>query len=177
MFEDQQTVHGSEDYLFDVSSPQTDRQVQLFPNLFPASSSVETDQPILKFIFKRPKISKVSLKKNEVGEGARRRWRPTPVFFLGNPMGSGAQRAIVLEATKCWTRLRLLSTKLEDLYYLISRHYMSTLIMTYPGEGKGYPLQHSGLENSMDYTVHGVTSQIRLSDFHFTYRDIHMLVS
>ena len=25
------------------------------------------------------------------------------------------------------------------------------------GEGKGYPLQYSGLENSMDYTVHGVT--------------------
>ena len=26
-----------------------------------------------------------------------------------------------------------------------------------PGEGKGYPLQHSGLENSMDCIVHGVT--------------------
>ena len=25
-----------------------------------------------------------------------------------------------------------------------------------PGEGKGYPLQYSGLENSMDYTVQGV---------------------
>ena len=25
-----------------------------------------------------------------------------------------------------------------------------------PGEGKGYPLQWSGLENSMDYIVHGV---------------------
>ena len=38
-----------------------------------------------------------------------------------------------------------------------------------PGEGKGYPLQYSGLENSMDYTVHGVAkSQTRLSDFHFT---------
>ena len=37
-----------------------------------------------------------------------------------------------------------------------------------PGEGNGYPLQYSGLENSMDYTVHGVTkSQTQLSDFHF----------
>ena len=36
-----------------------------------------------------------------------------------------------------------------------------------PGEGKGYPLQYSGLENSMDSIVHGVTkSQTRLSDFH-----------
>ena len=35
-----------------------------------------------------------------------------------------------------------------------------------PGEGKGYPLQYSGLENSMDYTVHGVTkNQTWLSDF------------
>ena len=27
-----------------------------------------------------------------------------------------------------------------------------------PGEGKGYPLQYSGLENSMDCIVHGVTN-------------------
>ena len=25
-----------------------------------------------------------------------------------------------------------------------------------PGKGKGYPLQYSGLKNSMDHTVHGV---------------------
>ena len=37
-----------------------------------------------------------------------------------------------------------------------------------PGEGKGYPLQYSGLENSMDCIVHGVAkSQRRLSNFHF----------
>ena len=36
------------------------------------------------------------------------------------------------------------------------------------GEGKGYPLQYSGLENSMDYKVYGVTkSQTQLSNFHF----------
>ena len=35
-----------------------------------------------------------------------------------------------------------------------------------PGEGKGYPLQYSGLENSMDYIVHGVAkSWTLLSDF------------
>ena len=34
-----------------------------------------------------------------------------------------------------------------------------------PGEGKGYPLQYSGLENSMDYIV--AKSQTPLSDFHF----------
>ena len=37
-----------------------------------------------------------------------------------------------------------------------------------PGEGKGYPFQYSGLENSMNFIVHGVAkSQTRLSDFHF----------
>ena len=36
-----------------------------------------------------------------------------------------------------------------------------------PGEGNGYPLQYSCLENSMDCVVPGVTkNQIRLSDFH-----------
>ena len=38
-----------------------------------------------------------------------------------------------------------------------------------PGEGKGYLLQYSGLENSMDYIVHGVTkSRTWLSNFHFS---------
>jgi len=37
-----------------------------------------------------------------------------------------------------------------------------------PGEGNGYPLQYSGLENSMDYIVHGVAnSRIQLSNFNF----------
>ena len=37
-----------------------------------------------------------------------------------------------------------------------------------PREGKGYPLQYSGLENSVDSIVHGVAkSWTRLSDFHF----------
>ena len=36
------------------------------------------------------------------------------------------------------------------------------------GEGKGYPLQYSGLENTMGCTVHEVTqSQTQLSNFYF----------
>ena len=42
-----------------------------------------------------------------------------------------------------------------------------------PGEGKGYPLQYFGLENSMDCTVHKVAkSWTWLSDFHFTYSNM-----
>ena len=45
-----------------------------------------------------------------------------------------------------------------------------------PGEGKGYPLQYSGLENSMDWIVHGVTEsdmteQLSLSLFFLKGRD------
>ena len=43
-----------------------------------------------------------------------------------------------------------------------------------PGEGKGYPLQYSGLENSMDCIVHGVTKgRTRLSDSHFHFSPSH----
>ena len=35
------------------------------------------------------------------------------------------------------------------------------------GEGKGYPLQYSSLENSMNFVVHEVAkSQTQLSNFH-----------
>ena len=38
----------------------------------------------------------------------------------------------------------------------------------FPGEGKGYPLQYSGLDNSMGCTVHGFTkSSIELREFCF----------
>ena len=38
-----------------------------------------------------------------------------------------------------------------------------------PGEGKGDPLQYSGLENSVNSIVHGVAkSRTGLSNFHFT---------
>ena len=46
-----------------------------------------------------------------------------------------------------------------------------------PGEGKGYPLQYSGLENSIDCIVHGVAkSRTRLSDFHFLSSRIYIII-
>ena len=37
-----------------------------------------------------------------------------------------------------------------------------------PGEGNGYPLQRSGLENSLDCIDHGVAkNRTRLNEFHF----------
>ena len=43
------------------------------------------------------------------------------------------------------------------------------------GEGIGYPLQYSGLENFMDCIVHGVAkSWTWLSNFHFHFQSIHL---
>ena len=42
----------------------------------------------------------------------------------------------------------------------------------FSGEGKGYPLQYSDLENFMDYIVHRVAkSRTSLGDFHFHTKD------
>ena len=64
-------------------------------------------------------------------------WRrdrlPTPVF-LGFPHGSAGK-----ESTR----------NVGDLGLILG-------LGRSPGEGNGYPLQYSGLENSMDCIVHGV---------------------
>ena len=71
---------------------------------------------------------------------------PTPVF-LGFPCGSASK---------------------ESAYNAGDLGLIPALGRS-PGEGKGYPLQYSGLENSMVCIVHGVAkSQTRLSNFHFT---------
>ena len=44
---------------------------------------------------------------------------------------------------------------------------------TSPGEGKSYPLQYSGQENSRDCTVHGVSKTwTRESNFHFHFQPV-----
>ena len=81
-----------------------------------------------------------------VGKIPRRRDRlPTPVF-LGYPGGSAGKQSIC---------------DAGDLGSIPG-------LGRSPGEGKGYPLQYSGQESSMDCKVHGVAkSRTRLSDFHF----------
>ena len=42
-----------------------------------------------------------------------------------------------------------------------------------PGEEKGYPLQYSGLENSMGYIVHGIAKSCKETEglsFYLTFR-------
>ena len=87
----------------------------------------------------------------ESGRSAGERDRlPTPVF-LGFPCGSAGK-----ESTKESTR------SVGDLGSIPE-------LGRVPGEGKDYPLQNSGLVNSIDCIVHGATkSRTWLSDFHFT---------
>ena len=80
-----------------------------------------------------------------LGRSVGRDGLPTPVF-LGFPGGSAGKES---------------ACNVGDLGSI-------PVLGISPKEGKGYPLQYSGLKNSMDYTVHGITkSQTRLSDFHF----------
>ena len=44
---------------------------------------------------------------------------------------------------------------------------------SFPGEGKGYPLQYSVLDNSMNCVVHWVTkSSTQMSDFHCHFHSV-----
>ena len=89
----------------------------------------------------------------------RTRWRrdrlPTPIF-LGFPCGSAG-----IESA-CDARVLGLIPGLGR----------------FSREGKGYPLQYCGLENSADYTVRGIAkSRTRLSDFHFPQSQLPILLT
>ena len=70
--------------------------------------------------------------------GGKIRWRrdrlPTPIF-LGFPNGSAGKESA----------------------YNVGELVSIPGLGRSPGEGKSHPLQYSGLENSMDYTVHWVS--------------------
>ena len=76
-------------------------------------------------------------------------WRrdrlPTPVF-LGFPCGSGDKAS---------------ARNAGDLGSIPG-------LGRSPGEGKGYPLQYSGLENSMDCSVHGVAESVMTEQLSLT---------
>ena len=87
--------------------------------------------------------------------GKRIGYLATPVF-LGFPCGSTGKESVC---------------NVGDLG-LIPR------LERFPGEGKGYPLQYSGLENSMDCIVYGIPkSQTGLNNFHFHFHNVSGLRS
>ena len=110
---------------------------------------------------------------------------PLQYSCLENPMDRGAWQAAVYRVTKSWAKLKRLSMHTKNIFTKSCFHRLPLWLNwsacnagdlswipglgRSPGEGKGYPLQYFGLENSMDSIVCGVAkSWIRLSDFHFT---------
>ena len=87
-----------------------------------------------------------AMRETWVGEIPWRRERQPPPVFLGFPGGSTGKES---------------ACKAGDAGSVPG-------VGRTPAEGNGYPLQYSGLENSTNCLVHGVTkSRTRLSDFHF----------
>ena len=82
----------------------------------------------------------------------------------------------VISGQTCGLMVKNLYTEIPSLGWtqvemLMSRHLSEvTGLGRFPGEGKGYPLQYCGLENSRDCLVRGVAerSRILLSDFDFS---------
>ena len=80
---------------------------------------------------------------------------------VGSPSLTNVMAPMVLTGLPLWLNWK-------RIFLQCRRHGFDPWVGKIPGEGKGYLLQYSGLENSMDCIVHGVTkSQTQLSDFHF----------
>ena len=76
---------------------------------------------------------------------------PTPIsHYLGATLSSPVGRILFTSTSRCgWAGKESSCNAVDlDLIPVLGRS---------PGEGKGYPLQNSGLENSMDCIAHGIT--------------------
>ena len=94
----------------------------------------------------------------------RRAWQPTPVFLPGESHEQRSRGATVT-GSQSQTQLKQLSTRAH--HWSLAKCIPG--LGRFPGEGKGYPLQYSGLENSTDSTVHRVARSLTsLSDFHIS---------
>ena len=117
-----------------------------------------------------------------IGEG---NGNPVQCSCLENPRDRGAWWAAVSGVAQSRTRLKQLSSSSSSFHYKgfpdASDYKESTCTVgdlglipglgRSPGEGNGYPLQYSGLENSRDSIVHGVAkSHTWLSNFHFYFQ-------
>ena len=92
-------------------------------------------------------------------------WSLVPLSFL-NPACTSGSSWFTYSWSLAWRLLcaTMIACEMSTIVYLglIPRLERSL------GEGNGYPLQYSGLENSLDCIVHGaVKSLTLLSNFHF----------
>ena len=78
-------------------------------------------------------------------------YKVQPYFRTFMPTGPSLTISLLLQVSPSLT------------FFYFRKFYSTPGLGRSPGEGKGYPLQYSGLENSMDYTQ----SRTQLSNFHF----------
>ena len=88
----------------------------------------------------------------------RRKWQPVRCSCLENPRDGGAWWASVYGVTQSRTRLKRLSSSSSSKESTCNAGDLGLIpaLGRSPGEWKDYPLQYSGLENSMDNILHGV---------------------
>ena len=102
----------------------------------------------------------------------RRKWKPTLVFLPGESHGQGSLEGYSAGNRKEWNttegiqHLKLSVPLLLKVFPcgLAGKESACNAgdlglfpgLGRSPGEGKGYPLQYSGLENSVDCIIHGV---------------------
>ena len=116
-----------------------------------SSSGNQRRASLIAQLVKNPPAIQETLVNSSVGKIPWRRDSISTPVFLGFPCGSAGK-----ESTCNVGNLGLIPGLGKSL-----------------GKGKGYPLQYSGLENSMDYRVHEVTkSRTQLSNFHFHFLSI-----
>ena len=116
----------------------------------------------------------------------------TPLQYscLENPMDRGAWGATVHGVAKTWTWLNIWTDWLTDEVFPGGSAGKESACNTgdlslipglgrSSGEGNGYPLKYSGLENSKDFIFHGMTEswtqEWHESDFHFHSRCMRYL--
>ena len=98
------------------------------------------------------------------------RWRPQLDTWIGKTLEKGKATHRSIFGFSCFSACKESAYNVGDLGSIPE-------LGRCPGQGKGYQFQYSGLENSMECVVHGVTkSRIPLSKFHFHfhYMDISL---
>ena len=113
----------------------------------------------------------MSTTKTDLGEVLKKGFETSSSIFFGSLKGLKSPQSTLLLLSMASTTSReasLVAQMVKNPPAIQEIWVWSLGLGRSPGEGKGCPLQYSGLENSMNCMVHGVAkSRTQLKDFHF----------
>ena len=127
-------------------------------------------------------------------------WKIKRWLLLGRKAMTNLESILKTETSLCWKKICIIKAMIFSVLMLEKGLAPTPVFLGFPGvstsressckegdlslipgfgrcpeEGRGYPLQYSGLEDSMDIIVHAVAkSQTQLSDFHFHSNCFHV---